>query len=475
VIQLYGYDYVPFALYDFRHNSEITFINMRNTLPYLNSLMDLYGADKYFPKVAEFYLTTMTTGIGGVPAQCFVSVESFKDVIPKIRSNGDLLLHTQPTWFAPCYPVPAREANIPGVTQLAWTANPANVGDVYYNVYVGPARNNLEIVSVFQTEKTWSQTFQPNKDYYWRVEAFHGDTVYYSGINHFSTFTGITFPFSENFDRFYHGCPVTTQIPFWVNTDNALTGKAVTSNVTTAAGYYSMELKPKSDAGVIFPDLTDSVFNVDFQMVNRYGELSVELLQKAASGNTPVVNSKIGMYGETLGSFSHTGAPVAFQVTAGIWNHAIVEIHMRSGKAFFWLNGSLVAEWNWFVQMDGTANNRIFKGVRFVNNAALNAGSSFIDELSITNRNSTGIAEIPLASQVVAYNPAANQLLLTGAQAGDFSRIELYSIEGRMIMAKDLTGSNRISLDSQPGNGLYLVVLKRADGTPVTQKIAIFR
>jgi len=475
VIQLYGYDFLPFDLYDFRHNSEVTFINMKNTLPYLNSLMDLYGADKYFPKVSEFYLNTWTQGISGVPTQCFISVESYKDVVPKIRANSDLLVNTQPTVYAPCYPTPAREANVPGVTTLAWVANPANNPDVYYNVYVGPSRNSMEIVSVFQTDKTYNGTFDANKDYYWRVEAFHGDTVYYSGIYHFSTLTSIPFPYTQNFDKYYQACPVTEEIPFWAKSDNSLTGKAITSNAYTSSGYYSLEMKPKSDAGLVFPDLTDSVFNLDFMMMNKYGELGIEILQKPASGDVPVVNARINLFGETLGSFTHTGSPLAFQVTAGTWNHAVVEVHMRSGKAYFWLNDVKIAEWNWFVQMDGTANTRLWKGIRFVNTAAVSGGSGYIDELKITNKNSTGIEILPLENTVVVYNQAANELIINGFEPGKFTNIELYSLDGRLMISKNLTDSQIVRLGQRPENGIYLVVLKRNDGKPLTQKIPVMR
>ena len=475
LIQLYGYDYMPFDLYDFRHNSKVTFVNLRNTLPYLNALMDLYGVDKYFPKISEFYLNTWTAGIDGAPTTCFISVESYKEFVPKIRANADLLLHTQPAVFAPCYPVPARESNNPGISQLSWYANPANVDGVYYNVYVGPRRNSMEIVSVFQSEKSFTGTFEPNKDYYWRVEAFHGDTVYYSGINHFSTYTGISFPFNENFDRFYHGCPVTEEITFWTNTDNSLTGKAVTSNAAIHSGFYSMELKPKSDATVIFPQLSDTVINIDFRIRNEYGELGIEILQKATSGDVPVVNARIGLLGQTFGSFTHTGTPQNYLVTAGEWNHVMVEIHLNSGMAFFKLNDVTIAEWNWFIQMNGTANTGTFNGVRFVNAVGTGGGSSYIDDIKISNLNTTGIPEISLPSRIVVYNALANELIISGLNPDEFTRIELYTLEGRLVTAKELAGSSRVQLGIQPDNGLYLVVLSRRNGNPVTQKIAMFR
>lgn len=473
--QLYGDDNLPFDLYDFRHNSEVRFINLRSTPPKHNSLMDLYGADKYFPKVVEFYLKEKVGGPGGPYVNCFVSVESWNDVIPHIRSNSDLLVHTQPSVFVPCYPVPARETNTGAVSQLSWTANPTNVNDVYYNVYVGESRNRLDPVSIFQTDKSYAFTSEPNKDYYWRVEAFHSDTVYYSGIYHFSTYSAIAFPFREDFDRFYHGAPVTARIPFWINTDNQLTGKAVTSNTYAYSGYYSMEVKPNSDAGILFPSLADSIIYIDFRVMNKSGELGVELLQRGEAEGSTVVNSKIGLYGETLGSFNHTGSPVVFTVPGGEWNRVEVEIHLNSGQALVRINNTVLAEWNWQVQMNGSANARGFAGLRFVNSAAASGGSSFIDDVIVTNKPTSGTGIIPVAAEKIVFDPAADALRIVNGLPGEFSRYELYNLQGVKIQTGELNGELEISLSDNTVEGLYIIVLMRNTGKPLARKISIFR
>jgi hypothetical protein len=210
-------------------------------------------------------------------------------------------------------------------------------------------------------------------------------------------------------------------------------------------------------------------------MRNEYGEMGIEILQKPTSGDVPVVNAQIGLLGQTFGSFTHTGAPQNYLVTAGEWNHVMVEIHLNSGMAFFTLKDVTVAEWNWFTQMNGTTNTGTFRGVRFVNTVDTGGGSSYIDDIKISNLNTTGIPEISLPSTVVVYNSAANEMIINGLNPDEFTRMELYTLEGRLVTAKELSGNRQIQLGIQPDNGLYLVVLSRRNGNPVTQKIAMFR
>ncbi len=473
--QLYGNDDLPFDLYDFRHNSNIRFINLRNTLPKHNNLMDLYGADKYFPRIVEFYLNEKDGGMVSQYQPCFISVESWNDVVPHIRANGDLLLHTQPSVFAPCYPVPAREANVGAVNQLAWTANPANLDGVYYNVYLGETRNHLEPVSIFQTDKSFAVSSEPNKDYYWRVEAFHADTVYYSGIYHFSTFTGIAFPFSENFDRFYHGAPVTGSIPFWIESDIMPTGNAVTSNSYAYSGYYSMEVRPDSEAGILFPELPDSILYVDFRAMNKSGEMTVELLQRGEAAESTVVNSTIGLYGETLGSFNHGGSPVVFNVPGGEWSRVELELHLNSGLALIRINDVVIAEWNWHVQMNGSANTRGFAGIRFMNSAAASGGSSYIDDVIVSNKPTSGTGMIPVTTERSVYDPDSHELRILNAMPGSFTRYELYNLQGVKMQSGELNGNPEISLGGNAVNGLYIVVLIRQSGQPLARKISVLR
>ena len=143
-----------------------------------NMLMDFYGADKYFPKLVDFYVFHLGAGASSKYEDCYVSYESYLDIYPKIKSNLNLLQRTKPSSFAPCYPTPARNANLLTVSRLSWQANLNNLPAVYYNVFVGNDRNALEPVAVFQTDRFYDGTFEPNKDYYWRVEAYHADSTY---------------------------------------------------------------------------------------------------------------------------------------------------------------------------------------------------------------------------------------------------------------------------------------------------------
>jgi hypothetical protein len=220
--QLYGYDFTPFDLYDFRHNTDLGLIHFLSTGSNPNMLMDLFGADKYFPKIADYFLYHMNEGPGASISDCYVSYETYNEVYPKIKSNLNLYVRTKPSTFAPCYPTPARNVNIPEVSRLSWQANANNEAGVYYNVFVGQDRTHLELVSVFQTDTHYDGVFDQDREYYWRVEAYHADSTYYSGIYRFSTWQDMPIPFIDRFDEYYTACDLAVESPFWTNFDNTL-------------------------------------------------------------------------------------------------------------------------------------------------------------------------------------------------------------------------------------------------------------
>ena len=475
LIQIYGLDFLPFDLYDFRNNSDITMLFFKSTLPSTNRLMDLYRADKYFPKVVEFYLYEYTQGMLGQPTDCYISVESWNDVVPNIRVNSALLANTKPSVFAPCYPVPARDANLTTAGRLSWTSNPGDTPDVYYNVYVGTSRSRQEIVAVFQTDKFLDYAFEPDKDYYWRVEAFHSDTTYYSGLYHFSTYERIPFPYTQNFDSYYLNAPLPQSILFWKKADNQLTGQAVANNERCRSDYYSMEVKPKSDAEVVFPPLQDPVIYSEFYMQNQSGEGVVELLQQAGIGTDPGVNARMTFYGPSLGAFAHIGTPVVLTIVPQTWNHFVVKIDQTTGQASLWINDVPVTEWSWSTQMDGTSNNGGFAGIRFANLDAPSGGSIFFDDIKVTNENLLGTGVIELAKPVIFFNPENNEISILDGDATEFSRYELYNLQGSKMESGNLAGRRSFRLNNRPDNGLYILVLVSNKGLPTTQKIAVFR
>ena len=475
LIQIYGLDFLPYDLYDLRNNSDITMMFLKSTLPYTNRLMDLYGADKYFPKIVEFYLYEYTEGMSGRPTDCYISVESWNDVVPHLRVNSALLTHTKPSVYAPCYPVPAREANLTTVSRLSWTSNPGDNPDVYYNVYVGTSRSRQDIVAVFQTDKFLDYTFEPNQDYYWRVEAFHSDTTYYSGLNHFSTYERIPFPYTQNFDSYYLNAPLPQNILFWEKADDQLTGQAVANNEHRRSDYYSLEVKPKSDAQVVFPSLQDPVIYSEFYMQNQSGEGVVEILQQAGIGTDPVINARMTFFSQSLGAFAHTGSPTVLTIVPGSWNQVVVKVDQSTGLATLWINDARVTEWNWFTQMDGTSNTGGFAGIRFANLDTPSGGSIFFDDLAVTREHPLGTGVVELAKPVIFFNPETNEISILEGDASGFIRYELFNLQGSKLESGHLTGSRSFRLNHQPDNGLYLLVLVSNKGIEMTQKIAVFR
>ncbi|TSA33621.1 MAG: hypothetical protein D4R64_13855 [Porphyromonadaceae bacterium] len=473
LIQLYGYDYLPTDLYEFRHNADLGMLVFTTTGTNPNMLMDLYGADKYFPKLADFFVRHLSAGISANYEDCFVSYESYLDIYPKIKSNLNLLLRTKPTSFAPCYPTPARNINLPSVSRISWQANFKDQPGVYYNVFVGNSRRTLELVSVFQLEKYYDGTFEPNTDYFWRIEAYHTDSTYYSGVFHFSTWQDLPIPFIERFDDYYSSCPVADESPFWINFDNTLTGKAVTNRNIKFDGFYSLELKPRSDAGVLIKLPVDPVYYIEFRFLNQGGQVTAELLQKSGSSDDNIVNSKIDFQGKEIGLFTYEGSTFPFNFVPDQWNRVNISLNMNTGLASLSLNEVVLKEWQWHVQIGGAANTNPFKGIRFVNNVGSAGGSGFIDNLVIDVQNplSTDLVLNPEIGMV--YLPGSREVMFTGVQPDAIRDITLYDIQGRKMVARENPDNLIFPIGSAVRNGIYVVVVNRKDGRPFSRKIAV--
>lgn len=475
LIQLYGYDFLPVDLYEFRHNTDLGLAEFTTIGSNPNMLMDLYGADKYFPKLADFFLRHLKEGIGGSFEDCFVSYESFLDFYPRIKSNSSLLAHTKPTSFAPCYPIPARNSNLPSVTRLSWQSNFTQAPGVYYNVFVGNRRSSLELVSVFQTDNFYDGTFEPDTEYYWRIEAYHADSTYYSGIYHFSTWQDLPIPFVEKFDNYYASCALTDESPFWINFDNSLPGKAVTSRTIKYDGRYSLELKPKSDAGVLINDPKDPNYYIEFRFLNKGGELAAELLQKSGSSNDNIVNSKIEFLGKEIGLFTFEGSSFPFSFLADQWNRVNISLNMNTGAATLSLNEIVIKEWQWHVQIGGSANTNPFKGIRLVNNANTSGGSGFIDNLVIDLQNPASAKPVVNPEIGMVYLGENHEVVVSGIQPEEISEIALYDMEGRKLISRQNPDNLIFSFGSIIRKGIYLVVISRKDGHPYSRKIVVAR
>jgi len=471
--QIYGYDFLPIDLYEFRHNADLGLMQLTTTGINPNMLMDLYGADKYFPKLADFFLRHLAAGPGANFENCFVSVESYHDFYPKIKSNQQLLLRTQPSQYAPCYPTPARDVNIPEVSRISWQANLNNDPGVYYNVFVGDSRRTLELVSVFQLNKYYEGTFEPNRDYFWRVEAYHADSTYYSGIYHFSTWQDLPIPFVERFDDYYSDAIITNESPFWVKFDNALTNKAVTSRNIKFDGRYSLEVKPKSDVGVLIKTPVDPVYFIEFRFLNQGGQVTAELLQKSGSSDANIVNSKIEFMGNDIGLFTFGGSSFPFSFIANQWNRVNISLNMETGVALFSLNQIALKEWQWHVQIGGTANANPFKGIRFVNNAATGGGSGYVDNMIIDLQNPLSTNPVLNPEMSMVYLPESREVLFSGLLPSDIRDVALYDIQGRKLAGLQNLDKLSFSLGSYIHNGIYLVVVNRKDGRQFSKKIAV--
>ncbi len=464
-----GSDGLPYDLYDLRHNSNAGVISLASHDNIINNLGDLYGADKYFQNLSFFdvyHITYLTID------SCYISYESYQDILPNISGNAPALEHTSPSSFAPCYPSPARNTNVPNTSQISWQANFNDEPNVFYNIYIGKTRDQLQLVAPFRTANTYDYSFENNLDYFWRVEALHSDTTYYSGIYHFSTFEAFPMPFIENFDDYYAKCDVSYESPFWVNYGQALPEPAKTSRTIKRSGRYSMEFTATSDAGVLLEPNADSAYVVEFYFRNNRAEFGIEFMQGSNDGDTLAVNSRISLFGDNLGTFDYGESSSQFFFIPNDWNLAQITLDMPSGKGRLIINEVEIAQWNWNMQKDGTNNTNPFQGLRFSN--AANTGSAYIDDLNIKFTKTTGIEEIFNEWPEVSYSPLHHEILIND-NTGKITGIDLYDLRGRKITTFASHGEQRFHLDDGIPNGLYVMVISSKDGRFLSTKISIVR
>ena len=464
-----GSDGLPYDFYDLRHNYNAGVIIFASHDAVQNNCMDLYGVDKYFQNLTTFdlyHITYLTIDT------CFVSYETWNDVLPNIRGGAPAIEHTSPSSFAPCYPSPARNTNVPNTSQLSWQGNFDDEPDVFYNVYIGKTRDQLALVAPFYSDNVYDYEFENNLDYYWRVEAFHGDTTYYSGIYHFSTYEELPMPFEDDFDDYYAKADVSFESPYWTDFGDQFPEPAKTSRTIKRSGRYSLECNANSDAGILVGPEPDSAYQIDFYFRNNGAEFWIELLQGDSGMDSFVVNSGIGLFGTNLGTFEHGEGAEQFLFNADDWNHASIFIDLPSGLGKLIVNDQDISYWNWNKQKDGSTNTNAFHGIRFVNKGE--SGSGLIDDFMMDFAQSSGVAEIQNRNATISYSPLLNELIVNGNYS-ELEGLEIIDLRGRKITNFALNGEQRIQLEGNIPDGIYILRAKNRDGSFFSEKISILR
>ena len=466
---IHGSDGLPYDMYHLRHNSGAGVITLATHDDILNNMGDLYGIDKYFPNLTFFDLYHMNQYALG---KCYISYESFNDILPNIMGTNLALEHTSPSSFIPCYPEPARNANISNINQLSWQSNYNDEPNVFYNVYIGKSRSKMPLIAPFYTDNVYDYEFENNQDYYWRVEAFHSDTAYYSGVYHFSTHETMPMPFIENFDEFYAKCDVSFESPFWSDFGDALPQPTELSREIKRSGRYALEVPVNSDVGIVIEPQKDSAYQIEFYFQNNRTEFSIELLQTSISGDTLTINSKIGLFGDNLGSFQNGAGSEQFLFTPFDWNYASIILDMPSGKGILRINETEIASWNWNIEIDGTQNTNPFRGIRFSDSGS--SGSGFIDDILISYTETTGIKDIYQEEPNINYSPLTHELILSDNSI-EVTGLELIDLGGRKITTFACNGEQSFKLDESIPNGVFILLIKHRDGQILSEKISIRR
>lgn len=471
--QIYGLRSVlPFDVFDIRHNYKMSYLNLTSMNENLYQVNDLYGIDKYFPHLTKLLILRMHDM--GPMLDDYLSYESYYDILPKIRANVDLYKMNFPSSYIPCYPSPERNINQPGVNRISWQADFYEENMSVYNVYVGLERNQLDLVSEGQTEKGYSSNFALNKDYYWRVEAVHNDTVYPSGVYHFSTFQSTPMPFIDDFDEYYYHADIASENFSWQIFKSQFTGTAIASPIDPQSGYYSMELVPRSDAGVLIGNRGDSLFSIEFWVKNDFGEFGAELLQEDPLSGNPVANTLIGFYGANIGLVQSSGGLSSILFVSNEWNKIQVDIHMNDGRAELFLNDAFATTWSWFTRKDGVQSQNPLKGIRFLNSANSGVGSSFVDGLRITGTYSTGQNLIPLNSAELIYRAESREIVIKGIHPEEISIVQVFDMSGRLLATYQNLSEDHIQLDSDLPYGILMVRVGFKDSSVLTKRIQIY-
>jgi hypothetical protein len=270
-------------------------------------------------------------------------------------------------------------------------------------------------------------------------------------------------------------CPVNEESPFWKAFDANLTGKARTTNEIKLEGLYSLEVSPGSDAGVVIQQPKDSIYSIEFMILNKHGELGFEVLQYNSQTDTVAVNSRIGLYGDDLGVLQNGITTVNFTYQPDTWNKIAVLIRINTGEAFLSVNDSYVAQWPWRIQLDGTSNSNSLGGIRFVNSASGAGLSSYIDNLKIVNQNIVSSEPALLQEMAVNFIPLTGELVIIGAKPGTIREISIFDLNGRKINVFRGGNLQAVRMDQNIPDGFYFVVVNRFNDRPFTRKIAVIR
>ena len=257
-----------------------------------------------------------------------------------------------------------------------------------------------------------------------------------------------------------------------MNFGDILTEPAKTSKKIKRSGWYSLEFGPTSDAGIIIDPQQDSAYQLEFYFRNNRAEFGIELLQGSNSGDTTVVNSRIGLYGDNLGTFDYGGSSGQFFYIPNEWNHARVMLDMPSGKGTLIINEEEITQWNWNVQQDGNQNTNPFMGIRFGNSGS--SGSGLIDDINLSYTKTTGIRDIVLDDLSIVYNPLHHEIQI-GGNPGIISGLELFDLRGRKIITFTGYDKQRFQLDEEIPNGVFVMQISFRDGSSMSRKISIVR
>ncbi len=472
LLEITGRQGLPHDFYDLRHNSDVRSVIMSNHDELDNQLTDLYRFDKYFTKVEN--LDLYHSKEPGMLDPCYISIESWTDFIPNIAANQQLLVKTTPSVFVPCYPFPPRDTNMTPVNEISWYSNPDGQAGVFYNVFIGEKRNQLDLKGVFINEPSFDFDFAPNKDYYWRVEAYHRDTTYFSGLFHFSTYEKLPVPWTENFDGYFEEAEINEHSTFWESLDQSLTARAITTREIKRGGFYSLKLVPQSDAALLVDIHNDNPVFLDFYVLNTTGNLKIELLQADASGNN-AVNTYIRMSGNQQGTLVTSQASSDFTYLPDEWNRLQIQVNHLQGTASLMVNNMMVKEWNWSTAMTGAENRNPLKGIRFFNEANPATGSAYLDDFRIFDSSETFVDNLSSDPTRVLFIPASNQLLITHIDPDRIKLLTLVDMAGREHIRVTNPGSQPIQISSGMPDGIYLVKLEFNQSAPVFHRIAIFR
>jgi len=164
----------------------------------------------------------------------------------------------------------------------------------------------------------------------------------------------------------------------------------------------------------------------------------------------------------------------AFSFVPEQWNRINVSMNMTTGVASLMVNEEMVKEWDWNVQIGGTNNTNPFKGIRFVNNAAADGGSGFVDNLIIDLKNPASTVPVINPDMKLVYLMASREVVLKDVQPNEIQEISLYDIKGRKIVYLQNPENLIFPIGSSVTKGIYVVVVSRKDGRKLSRKIGVF-